>query len=358
MSVVTSIHLGRRGLVQTTNLVLTSLIASLASMKIIILGLSDLPTPAFFVVIAGILNALYIKGGGSIDLAVKTLIVTMLFGLAFSSFYTGGIDASVVLLAPMIPIMTVLLINARAAWITFGIVCLILVGIFILDIYGYVPENTVDPELLLMSRYLVLTSLCLVSTWVVSHFSSISRTLLSQLEQQSNVDYLTGVLNRRGIETKLLQEINKAKLSNTWLSIIMADVDFFKLYNDSNGHIAGDNCLKDIAKLIGDHGLRSEDIVGRFGGEEFILILPDTNIDEANKIAENLRKIILKQNIPYGPKNTSPVTLTLGVTSAYGQNINGTEQLIRDADATLYKGKDQGRNQVVSMISGNAEAQD
>ncbi|MEP3350971.1 MAG: GGDEF domain-containing protein [Marinomonas sp.] len=358
MGVFSLVSLERRGLVQTTNLVLTTLIASLASIKITILGLSELPIPAFFVITAGIMNAIYIKRGGSIDLAAKILIITTLFGLAFSCFYTGGVNASIVLLAPMIPIITVLLINARAAWISFGVICLILISVFILDLYGYVPENNIAPELLLMSRYIVLICLCLVSTWVVSHFSSISRTLLTQLEQQSNIDYLTGVLNRRGIETKLLQEIDKAKLSNTWLSIIMADVDFFKLYNDSNGHIAGDNCLKNIAKLIGDHGLRPEDVVGRFGGEEFILILPDTNIDKANEIAENLRKTILKQNIPYGQNNTDPVTLTLGVTSAHGSNINGTEQLIKDADATLYKGKHQGRNRVVSMISNSVKTQD
>ena len=358
MSVYSLMPLSRRGLVQTTNLVLTLVIASLAIIKMIILDFNPLPIPAFFVVTVGLINAIYIRRKGSVDVAAKILITTALLGLGFSSFYTGGIGASVVLLAPMIPIMTVLLINTRTAWVTFGLVCLMLAIIFALELYGYVPENTIDPDLILMSRYIVLICLCLIATWIVSHATSQSRTLMAKLEQQSNIDYLTGVLNRRGIETNLLQEIEKAKRSNTWLSIIMADVDFFKLYNDSNGHIAGDNCLKNIAKLITDHGLRSEDVIGRFGGEEFILVLPETNIDEANGIAENLRKIILKENIPYGPKNTDPVTLTLGVTSAHGPNINGTEQLIRDADATLYKGKHQGRNRVVSMISNHAEAQD
>ncbi|MBD5769638.1 GGDEF domain-containing protein [Marinomonas colpomeniae] len=357
MSAFTLMPLGRRGLVQATNLVVTSLVASLAIIKIVILGLNSLPIPAFFVIVAGVINAIYIRRNGSIDVAAKILIITALFGLAFSSFYTGGVDASVVLFAPIIPIMTVLLINTRAAWITFGLVCLILIGIFILDFNGHIPENTVDPDLLLMSRYIVLICLCLISTWVVSRFSSISRTLLVQLEQQSNIDYLTGVLNRRAIETELLQEIDRAKRSNTWLSLIMADVDFFKLYNDSNGHLAGDTCLKEIAKLISDYSLRAADSVGRFGGEEFVLILPDTNMDKATEIAENLRKIILNQHIPYGPNNTDPVTLTLGVTSAYGQTISGTEQLIREADAALYKGKHQGRNRVVSSISGSSVAQ-
>lgn len=135
----------------------------------------------------------------------------------------------------------------------------------------------------------------------------------------------------------------------------MADVDFFKLYNDSNGHQTGDNCLKEIAKLIDDCCERPTDVVGRFGGEEFVLILPDTDIDDARRVAENLRKTILEQNIPYGPQNTNPVTLTLGVVSACGNKIEGIEKLIRDADAALYKGKDQGRNCVVSAVFDDPE---
>jgi diguanylate cyclase (GGDEF)-like protein len=344
--------LSRRDLIQTTNFVLTAVIASLAIIKMIILGFDPLPIPAFFVVTVGLINAIYIRFNGSVDIAAKILITTALFGLGFSSFYTGGIGASVVLLAPMIPIMAVLLINTRTAWMTFGLVCLMLAIIFVLELYGYVPENTIDPDLILMSRYIVLICLCLIATWIVSHSTAQSRTLMAKLEQQSNIDYLTGILNRRAIETELFEEINKAKYSNTWLSFIMADVDFFKLYNDSNGHLIGDNCLKDIARLISHEGLRPADIVGRFGGEEFVLILPNTKADEAKEVAENLRQLILKQNIPYGPKNNDPVTLTLGVTSAYGQDISDTEQLIRDADTALYQGKHQGRNRVVSTISG------
>jgi diguanylate cyclase (GGDEF)-like protein len=95
--------------------------------------------------------------------------------------------------------------------------------------------------------------------------------------------------------------------------------------------------------------------VGRFGGEEFVLILPDTNIDKARRVAENIRKTILDQNIPYGPENTQPVTLTLGIVSAHGHTIDGVEKLIRDADAALYEGKAKGRNCLVSKVLGQPE---
>jgi diguanylate cyclase (GGDEF)-like protein len=316
----------------------------------LILGLESLPFPAFFVVTVGLANAIYIRRHGSIDIAAWILVMTALFGLTFSSFYTGGFSAPVVLLAPIIPIMTVLLINKQAAWISLGLVCLILAGVFVFGLYGYIPENQTDPKLIMFGRYIVMTSLCLISTWVIVSFASISRTLMLQLEKQSNIDYLTGILNRRAIEARLLLEVGRAKRSDTWLSFIMADVDFFKLYNDSNGHLAGDNCLKDIAKLIDGCCDRATDVVGRFGGEEFVLILPDTNNEGAQRIAENLRKTIQAQNIPYGPQNANPVTLTLGIASAKGSTIVSVEKLIKDADAALYKGKDQGRNCVVNPM--------
>jgi diguanylate cyclase (GGDEF)-like protein len=352
------VPIGRRGLIRTTNLIITILVASLAVIKMMILGLESLPFPAFFVVIAGISNGIYIRRNGSIDVAAWIIVITALLGLTLSSLYTGGFEASIVLLAPIIPIMSVLLINTRAAWITLGLVCLILAVVFILGVYGYVPENQTDPDVVLFGRYVVLTCLCLISTWVVSRFASISRTLLDQLEKQSNIDYLTGILNRRAIEARLLQEVRNAKRSDTWLSFIMADVDYFKLYNDSNGHQAGDNCLKKIAKLIDDCCERPTDVVGRYGGEEFVLILPNTNNIGALKIAENLRKTILEQNIPYGTKNSKPVTLTLGIVSAKGNAIEGIEKLIKDADAALYKGKDQGRNCVVNAVYADPEVQE
>jgi diguanylate cyclase (GGDEF)-like protein len=349
------VPLGRRGLIQATNLIITITVACLAVMKMVILGFESPPIPAAFVVITGLANAIYIRRHGSMDVAAWILVVTALLGLSFSSVYTGGFDASVVLLAPIIPIMTVLLINTRAAYISLGLVCLVLAGVFILNVFGYVPENNKNPNLVLFGDYIVLTYVCLVSTWVVSRYSSISRILLLKLEKQSNIDYLTGILNRRGIETRLLLEVSRAKRSDTWLSFIMADVDFFKLYNDSNGHQAGDNCLRDIAKLIDNCCERPTDVVGRFGGEEFVLILPDTNIDGAQRVAENIRKTILDQNIPYGPENTQPVTLTLGIISAHGHIIDGVEKLIRDADAALYEGKAKGRNCLVSKVLGEPE---
>lgn len=352
------VPLGRRGLVQTTNLVVTVALACLAILKTSIMGLDYLPVPALCVVIIGFANAIYIQRHGSIEVAAWIFVVSGLFALAIASYYTGGFGAAVVLLAPLIPILTMLLLDARAALITLALVCFTLTSLFFLTLYGFVPENPNSPGTVLLGRYVVLTCFCVISTWVVWSFSSISRALLVELDKQSNTDYLTGVLNRRAIEMTLLQEVGRAKRSNTWLTFIMADVDFFKLYNDTNGHQAGDRCLKDISGLISDCCERSADVVGRYGGEEFVLILPDTNIDGAQRVAENIRKKILDHNIPYGPENLNSVSLTLGVVSAKGNTIDGIEKLIGVADVALYEGKKQGRNRVVSIIFGGSEAKE
>ncbi|MFT6270593.1 MAG: diguanylate cyclase (GGDEF)-like protein [Alphaproteobacteria bacterium] len=130
----------------------------------------------------------------------------------------------------------------------------------------------------------------------------------------------------------------------------MADVDFFKLYNHSNGHPAGDACLKSLANVIDGCCERPTDIVGRFGGEEFVLILPGTNNKGALMIAQAIQQPLIEKNIPYGPQNTNPVSLTMGIVSARGNTIDNIEMLIKEADVALYEVKEQGRNCVVSKV--------
>jgi len=148
----------------------------------------------------------------------------------------------------------------------------------------------------------------------------------------------------------LAREISRARRTNAWLSFIITDVDWFKEFNDANGHQAGDQCLIKVAQLIGSCCGRTTDVLGRFGGEEFVIILPETDYAGACKVAEKIRCEMLDQNIPYGKDNAQPVSLTLGLVSARGGMIDSMEQLIRQADDALYRGKHQGRNCVVSVM--------
>ncbi|MDT8397560.1 MAG: diguanylate cyclase [Pseudomonadales bacterium] len=347
--------MGRRGLVQITNLILIVLVAILALFRLVLLGAGYFPFPALAVVLGGLVNAVYIGRGGSLDTAARALIGLLLFGLAYGGFNTGAFSGPVILLSPLIPLCTMLLMDVRSAGISLLLTSVVLGALFLLDSNGLVPPNQNDPGLIQLGRLIALLAVCLASTLIVWCFVRISRSLLETIRQQSNTDYLTGVFNRRGIEVNLRREVGRARRTNSWLSLIIADVDFFKLYNDNNGHQAGDRCLVAVAQLIQSCSARITDVVGRFGGEEFVVILPDTDGTEAPAIAENMRRKILEQKIPYAEGDSRLLSLTFGVVSVRGRAIDSSHQLISQADVALYKGKQQGRNCVVSIFSDPAE---
>jgi len=350
--------MGRRGLVHTTNIVIIVLVAGLAVTKMIVMGLEQPPIPALFVVALGLTNAFYLRRNGSVHIAAWILVVISMLGFATGSFNTGGLNGLVILLAPIIPVVAILLIDSRAALISLCVVCLILAGLYVLGLTGIVPENHNDSERTRFGLLIVLTSLCVIYTWVVWSFSSMTRALVDKLDRQSNTDYLTGALNRRGAESALSRELARARRTDTVLSLIMADVDLFKLYNDNNGHQAGDKCLVDIANIISSCCERSTDVVARYGGEEFVLILPDTDSDGAHRVAENIRSAVVQRKIFYDSKERKPVSLTLGVVTGQGPLVDHSEQLVQQADQALYRGKNQGRNCVVTTIFTAAHSED
>ncbi|MGC5326912.1 sensor domain-containing diguanylate cyclase [Brevibacillus sp. SYSU BS000544] len=172
------------------------------------------------------------------------------------------------------------------------------------------------------------------------------------LQQLSTIDGLTGVSNRRTFDEKITIEWNRSLRHSSPLSLIMMDIDFFKAYNDTYGHQGGDECLKIVASTIKNSVERSADIVCRYGGEEFVAILPDTDEPGAKQVAENIRAAIEALEIPHiGSKIASYVTLSLG-TATMVPIINAQpSDLVEAADKALYHAKQRGRNQVRSYES-------
>jgi diguanylate cyclase (GGDEF)-like protein/PAS domain S-box-containing protein len=159
----------------------------------------------------------------------------------------------------------------------------------------------------------------------------------TELEARSITDRLTGLKNRHAFEERLAEEIKRADRYKTHLSLLMLDVDHFKQFNDTFGHLAGDQVLQHVARLIQERA-RSTDFVARYGGEEFVIILPNTDAAGALKLAERFRKVI--GGASWGNR---AVTVSIGASSLNAEVSNGSF-LVSDADKALYFCKQRGRN--------------
>jgi len=173
-----------------------------------------------------------------------------------------------------------------------------------------------------------------------------------QLRELSEIDPLTKIANRRRLDTTLEKEWRRAARTHTSLSLILCDIDYFKQYNDNYGHQAGDDCLKRIAKTLSEGLKRPGDIMARFGGEEFIGILPETNQEGTTKVAQKLRKSIEGLKIIHEFSAASSfVTLSFGMATIVPEKqlTFDPKQLIESADRCLYRAKEAGRNRIESI---------
>lgn len=169
------------------------------------------------------------------------------------------------------------------------------------------------------------------------------------LEYMSLVDGLTGVANRRQFDERLQQAIRYVDRNHRGISLLMVDVDFFKQYNDTYGHVKGDKVLQSIAKILRRGASRPLDFVARYGGEEFAVLLIDSTVDEGRLVAEKMRSAVQNANIPHLGSEASVLTVSIGVShigSEHKQHIEASE-FIDDADQCLYVAKQDGRNKVV-----------
>ena len=164
------------------------------------------------------------------------------------------------------------------------------------------------------------------------------------LKRQSNLDGLTGLPNRRAFDELLGQEWRRGARLKSPLSLILLDIDHFKQYNDHYGHLAGDECLRKVGNQLASVG-RSIDFVGRYGGEEFVCILPHTHSEGAAKVAERLQSAVNELNIKHERSSAADhVTISMGVATVVPDDKVEAESLIGRADDLLYEAKGAGRN--------------
>jgi diguanylate cyclase (GGDEF)-like protein len=176
------------------------------------------------------------------------------------------------------------------------------------------------------------------------------RAANAQLEELSSVDALTGLMNRRALDARLQQELDLARRESKPLTLVLCDVDHFKRYNDAAGHVAGDACLRRVGQLLKETCRRPSDCAGRYGGEEFALILPNTPRSGAMTYARALMRTIEISAIPHPDSPTGAnITLSGGITTCVPDESTSVEGLIIRADEALYNAKSTGRNRFFSF---------
>ena len=176
--------------------------------------------------------------------------------------------------------------------------------------------------------------------------------LKAEMYQKATRDQLTGMFNRRYCFERLREEFSFAQRHGQPLSVVMFDVDHFKQVNDTYGHAAGDAVLQRIGRVVMEL-VRNEDVVCRYGGEEFVCILRGLTLDQGQLFADRVRRTIEAQVIASG-EHVLRVTVSLGVAALRGMNFSNPEEMINEADAYLYVAKEGGRNQVASALTATS----
>lgn len=171
-----------------------------------------------------------------------------------------------------------------------------------------------------------------------------------ELQRLSTLDGLTGLSNRRQFDDYFDTEWKRALRDGKPLSLLLIDIDYFKRFNDSQGHIAGDDCLKRVASILNAAIHRPADLVARYGGEEFAVVLPDTVEEGARLIAESIGDALKQEEIPHPQSDIGEhVSVSIGVTSLIPEASCKPEKLIDTADKALYEAKHKGRDQAVFL---------
>ena len=183
-------------------------------------------------------------------------------------------------------------------------------------------------------------------TVMLRHKNDLLEQANARLENLSLLDDLTGIANRRYFQKALSDEWNRAARREEPLSLILVDLDYFKELNDRRGHRAGDECLRDVGRFLGETIRRSGEVVARYGGEEFAVLLPAVDADEALRVAERLRQGIEKLDVRYDEEETRCVTTSCGVATMIPRRGDSMETLVDLADRALYAAKHAGRNRV------------
>lgn len=291
--------------------------------------------------------------GISLRLCSHLLMAVMFLEVLFVGMLTGGLSSHLTAFIIIIPLLSALLLGKIVGWM--GLVACSLLTLWLFYEAPSVMGNSGSPENKLISSPLILVFFMYLLKEVGIHYYTVLSDMVQKLWAEANIDHMTNLNNRRGIEAALEKELLRAKRNNTWISACVIDIDHFKRYNDINGHNKGDDCLKFVAKQIDMSLRRPPDLSARLGGEEFLIVLPETDAPGAKYVAEKLRQSIEQLKLRYDPQKTDVITVSIGVASLNAESLTNTTAnlLIELADQALYEAKAHGRNRVVVANAEN-----
>jgi len=268
---------------------------------------------------------------------------------------TGGIHSPAIPWYFTLPVLSILLLDCR--WGLFwSLASGAAVSLFAFaDIIGYLFRNELTPTTFAILDYLGITMglVCMyVLVAVLKDMEFVARDALHRanirLQLLASQDGLTGISNRRAFDVALQQHWNSHVRDKRPLSVALVDADLFKQYNDSLGHLAGDDCLRLIAETI-QAGIRdSQDLAARYGGEEFAIILTDTDEGAAMRVIDKIRANVCAMDIPHPDSSVhNNITISIGVATMRPGKERVYSDLLHEADRALYRAKREGRNQTV-----------
>jgi len=283
-------------------------------------------------------------------LAAHLVILAIYISSTGVMVISGGIHSSSVVWQIFVPVAAFIMAGLWTG-LRWGAICLTTV------VFAYVLETAgitqfVGFEINLFDRLIDIGGAILaasIAIWYSDRLKSRSLTQLEEAKVQLNyyatIDPLTNTFNRRHFLELSSRKIKRSQTSNGHASFLLFDLDHFKIINDEHGHIIGDQVLQGVAKVCAEH-LRPDDVLGRFGGEEFVIFLPETTLEDAKNIAERLRILIADTPIKteIGSINT---TISIGVAVKEKATTMSIDQLLSRADRAMYRAKQAGRNQVI-----------
>lgn len=297
----------------------------------------------WFILLAFTVMYFMIRNGHFVRYSAMVAVGLLIVQLMLLGLVSGGLDAPTVVTIALIPILATMLVSRRAGWICV-VLCLLYVGL-ITTMKHYnitLPETPLTRYPSDIVKGAVIAVVLVIINAIAWFYHAMNEELNEHILSQSSLDHATGIANRREIDEILLFEIKRARRANSIVSIILIEVDHFSDYVEFHGRTQASACLKRIAAQIKLSLQRPEDVVGRFIGESFLVVLPGTAMKGAEQVAQSIRSSIPRLQEFYGGDLDNVLTVSGGMAGGSGTDLPEPKVLIKRAEQALNLSKQSG----------------